>query len=122
MSAPLVPDAFDHSADGRVVLAMCSIGATSAAHARPLAELPPEIAARLDELVDRGLVREGAPGTYYLFVSTRAPDARMPDGRTPRPLPAAPRPAWQRAGLVFLFWVLIILAPIVYLQLTARRR
>jgi hypothetical protein len=51
------------------------------AHAVPLAALPPLDSTVFAQLLERGAVREGAPGTFYLFVSTRGGDQQQTDRR-----------------------------------------
>jgi hypothetical protein len=51
-----------------VLAAFESMGADGPARALPLGALPPLDAAVVAQLVERGLVREGAPGTFYRFV------------------------------------------------------
>lgn len=82
---------------------MRALGAVSPATARPLRELPDAVRARLDRLVYSGLIREGAPGTYYLFDVPRLP---------------VPRSQVLRAVL---FWFLVIIIPILVIQFSGRR-
>ena len=87
----------------RVVSAMRELGATSPATARPFELLPDDVRTQLERLVQSGLVREGAPGTYYLF--------------QPESLP------WT-AGRILkaaLFWFLVVIIPVVILQLSNSR-
>ena len=46
-------------------------GAVTAATARPGKDLPPFDAATFDRLLHRGVIREGAPGAYYLYENER---------------------------------------------------
>lgn len=93
-----------------------SAGATTPAGARPLSSLPRLAARDLDELVDRGLVRESAERTYYVFhprwtgQDVPAADVSMPA-----------RPRWNRGRAVraVLFWLFVILVPILFLQLSS---
>lgn len=82
---------------------MRQIGAVSPATARPTRALPPAVVGRLDELVERGIVREGAPGTYYLFQAT-----------TRRGF------SWRRFVLTILLWLLLILLPVAFVELSRR--
>jgi hypothetical protein len=88
--------------DRTVVEEMRQVGAVSPATARPARALPPAVAARLAELVERGVVREGAPGTYYLCQA-----ARRAFG-------------WRRLWLFIALWLLLILLPVAFVGLTTR--
>ena len=82
---------------------MRELGATSPATARPFELLPDDVRTQLERLVQSGLVREGAPGTYYLF--------------QPESLP------WT-AGRILkaaLFLFLVVIIPVVILQLSNSR-
>jgi len=109
------------SAQRAFVDAAETLGATAPAAARALTELPRLSAGELDDLVELGLVREATDWRYYVFRSRRR------DGVTSHALgPAAvgmrQSAPWTRRFLfTLLFWVLIILIPIVFLQLSARR-
>lgn len=98
-----------------------SAGATTPAGARPLSSFPRLSARELDDLVDRGLVRESAERTYYVFHprwrSEDAPSAPSADAATPA------RPRWNRGRAVraVLFWLFVILVPILFLQLSGGR-
>jgi hypothetical protein len=54
--------------DDAVLDAFSAARADAPARAVPLAALPPLDADVLGRLVERGAVREGAPGTFYRFV------------------------------------------------------
>ena len=86
-----------------------ALGATAPAGARPLPELPRLSARELDELVELGLVREASDWRYYVFRSRRAGAARLP------------APSWTRARVLrtFIFWLILILIPILLIRLTA---
>lgn len=79
-------------------------GATSPAHAQPLTALPPLPPAALDRLVAAGRIREGAPGTFYLYA---------PSGGT-----AAAR---RRIVLTLVFWLAVMLIPLLLLEFTGAR-
>jgi hypothetical protein len=76
------------------------IGAVSPASARSVKDLQID-ASSFDRLVRRGVIREGAPGTFYLY----------------EPAPAPSR--WVRQ---LIFWVFVIIIPIVIIQFCARVR
>ena len=82
---------------------MREVGAISPATARPLTLLPDAVRLQLERLVQSGLVREGAPGTYYLFL--------------PEPEP------WTASRIVkaAIFWFLVVIIPVVILQLSNSR-
>jgi hypothetical protein len=83
--------------------AMRSGGAVSPATAKPLTALPPLSEAQFQWALERGVVREGAPGTFYLFESTSS-------GRS--------KGAWIRT---ILFWLLIALIPVLLIQFSGSR-
>ena len=86
----------------RVVDAMRDVGATSPATARKVSELPDVVRERLESFVTLGVIREGAPGTFYLFV------------------PSSPS-AWtaHRVRVAVLFWLLVISVPVLLLWLSS---
>jgi hypothetical protein len=86
------------------------MGATSAAGARLAAELPGIPALDLVELLDAGLVREGAEGSYYVYERARSVDAPV---RAPHPNPPVPR-----AVMVVLLLILIVGIPVLFLWLS----
>jgi hypothetical protein len=91
-------------------------GATAPARACPLTALPRLSARELDELVELGLVREAADWSYYVF------ESRRPDGTGIRADVVEPRRThWRRANLVrvAVFWLVLILIPILLLKLFA---
>lgn len=97
-----------------------ALGATAPAAARPLTELPRLSTAELDALVESGLVREASDWRYYVFRSHRAAPTWHAAGRTATGYRRGPWAAgryWQ----TFLFWLLVILIPILLLQLAAPR-
>lgn len=81
---------------------MREVGATSPATARPTAMLPDDVRLSLERYVDAGLVREGAPGTFYLFAPELPPWTR------------------SRALKAIVFWLLVLIIPIVILELSSR--
>jgi hypothetical protein len=88
----------------RVVDAMRDVGAISPASARKASQLPELVRENLEYYVTLGVVREGPPGTFYLFV-------------------APPPPAWsaRRTILAVLFWLLVIIVPVFILWLSNQR-
>ena len=90
-----------------------ALGATAPANARPLPELPRLSGRELDELVEIGLVREAADWRYYVFRS-------QPVVTAPFSSQAAP---WTRGRYLrtFLFWLIVILIPILLVRLTSPR-
>lgn len=97
-----------------------ALGATVPATARALVELPRLSIAELDALVESGLVREASDSQYYVFRSRRAAPIRHAAGRAATGYRRGPWTA-RRYWRTFLFWLLVILIPILLLQLTARR-
>jgi hypothetical protein len=79
MSASIIPILLAASAAAereRAVLdPFDAAGADAPARAVPLAALPPLDPDVLAALIERGTVREGAPGTFYRFVSARSDQA-----------------------------------------------
>jgi len=71
-----------------------ALGAVTPATARQGKDLPTETAS-FNNLLRRGIIREGAPGMFYLYEPQRAP------GYLVRRL---------------LFWIVVIFAPIVIIQ------
>ena len=91
-----------------------ALGAISPAAARPLPELPRLSGRELDELVDLGLVREAADWRFYVFRSPRVVTATLPPSRAA---------AWTRGRVLrtFLFWLILLLVPILLVRLTTPR-
>jgi hypothetical protein len=87
--------------DNAVLGAFSAARADAPARAVPLAALPPLDADVLATLLDRGAVREGAPGTFYRYVSAR------PARQTP-PL------VLLVAGLVVLVAGIVLLGSVLY--------
>lgn len=100
--------------DAAVVDAMQRLRATSARRAVRKRELPDDILARLPDLEDRGLIREGAPGEYYLYLS---PITGLPTAAAPR---GASFGGVARARLfkIAMLWLLVLLLPILVLRLS----
>lgn len=82
--------------------AMRELGAISPETARHTLELPPEVRSDLDRLVNEGLIREGSPGTFYLFLPAQLPVSRATIVKT------------------ISFWVLVLLMPIALLWFMRR--
>ena len=82
---------------------MREAGAVSPATARPASDLPEVVRSHLEYYVVAGVVREGAAGTFYLY--------------------EAPSPPWtfRRVVAAVLFWLLVIIIPVVILQLSNSR-
>lgn len=90
-----------------------ALGATAPAYARPLPELPRLSGRELDELVELGLVREAADWRYYVFRSQAVITAPLSSKAAP----------WisGRYLRTFLFWLILILIPILLIRLTSPR-
>ena len=94
-----------------------ALGATEPADARPLTELPRLSSRELDDLVDLGVVREASDWRYYVFRPRRGDAVGVVQPTAP------PRPVrWGRRRylVAFLFWLVVVLVPVLLLQLTAR--
>jgi hypothetical protein len=89
---------------------MRRLGATSSATACRDRDLPPLTRGRFQFLLDRGVLREAVPGTYYLYEHAIAPPLALP---LPRPTPG------RRLIVTLIFWLLIILIPIVMIEFTS---
>lgn len=87
----------------RINEAMREVGAVSPATACRARDLPAVVREGLERYVSAGVVREGAPGTYYLF-EVKAP-----------PLTG------RRILMAVLFWLLVIIIPVAILQLSNAR-
>ena len=81
-------------AESELRAAFRALGALTPATARPGKDLPVESAA-FKNLLHRGVVREGAPGTYYLYEPPRA--SRF----------------WIRQAI---FWIVIVILPVAIIQ------
>ncbi len=99
------PPAFD--VDAAFVDAMRQRGATSPATALHDRDLPRLSREQFRELLDRGVLLEGAPGTFYLYehavVASSAP-------QRPRAFPA------RALVKSVLFWLILILIPVIIIQ------
>ena len=91
------------------VAAAESMGATSPASARPGGELPRISARELTDLLDTGIVREAAPGSFYVYGRARPAPAL-------EPTPASPRAT--RFVLAVIFWLIVIVIPILFLRMS----
>jgi hypothetical protein len=98
------------SSDAAFVAAMRKLGATTAAAALAHRDLPPLARERFTVLVDLGVLREGAPGTFYLFERSAGVRAESDVAGS----------AFRRfAGLRAVFWLAVLLLPILLIQLLA---
>jgi hypothetical protein len=92
-----------------------SLGALSPAAARPLTDWPRLTARELDELIDRGLIREAGDSSYYAY----APRRHYQDLPRLADTPPAPHPVWRgRAFKTLIFWLVALLVPVVFLLFT----
>jgi hypothetical protein len=94
--------------DNQIIDAMRQARATSPSRACPSRDLRVPPSARFDELVHIGIIREAAPGTFYLYepaLSAGVPDARRTAAGT-------------RARLLrtLAFWLFVIIIPVLFLQ------
>lgn len=85
---------------GDICAALIAAGAVSPATARAVAEFPLVDDKVFDALVRRGVIREAAPGTFYVF----RPEARPHD--------------WRRVVPMLLFWLIMLLIPVLLIQFT----
>lgn len=106
---PLLPErtppAFDR--DAEFVGEMRQRGATSPATALRDRDLPRLSRQRFRDLLDRGVLREGTPGTFYLYEHAVPADMAIP---RPNALNA---PALLKSVL---FWLVVILTPVIIIQ------
>jgi hypothetical protein len=91
-------DLFQLRAENELRAAFRTLGAVTPATARPGKEMPRETPA-FDRLLQRGVIREGAPGTFYLYEHVRAP------GR------------WVRQVV---FWIVVVILPVAIIQFCPR--
>ena len=91
-----------------------NLGATAPSAARSLTELPRLSSRELDELVELGVVREAADWRYYMFRPRNGFGASLSQAM-PSTQPAGKRPV--RFFNTLLFWLLMLLIPVVLLQL-----
>jgi hypothetical protein len=89
------------------------LGARSPAAAQPLGVLPRITARAIDELLDAGIVREAAPGTYYVYQRSRRAIV-APEGVV---LSTASSFGWRRFAGTLALWLLVILAPLIMIKL-----
>jgi hypothetical protein len=86
---------FPAQAQNEVRAAFRAIGAVSPATAKPRSELTAADGKAFDVLLRFGIVREGAPGTFYLYEPPRRPGY------------------WVRQ---ILFWFIVIILPVAIIQ------
>ena len=90
-------------------------GATSPATARTSGELPRISARELTELLDIGIVREAAPGSFYVYERAR-----------PAPVleqtPAGATPNVRRIVAMIVFWLIVAAVPLIFLRLSTGGR
>jgi hypothetical protein len=102
----------DPDGNAEFVESMRRLGATSPATACADRDLPRLTRERFRELLDHGILREAAPGTFYLYERAITATVAMP----------MPRAVSSRRLLVrVLFWLLVILVPVLFIQLSQRR-
>jgi hypothetical protein len=77
-----------------------ALGAVTPATARPGKDLPLETAS-FKNLLHRGVIREGAPGTFYLYEPRRAPGL------------------WIRQVV---FWIVVVILPVAIIQFCSGSR
>ena len=100
----------DSSGDADFMDAMRRLGATSSATACPDRDLPRLSRERFRTLLDHGVLREAASGTYYLYEHAVAP---------PMAFPAARRaPGGRRLVTLLIFWLAVILVPVIFMQIS----
>lgn len=97
--------------DGDFADIMRRLGATTPATACPDRELPHLTRERFRDLLDRGVLREAAPRTFYLYERAITASAMTPPART-----STVRTIVLRA----LFWLVVILVPVLLIQFGAK--
>ena len=85
---------------GEICAALIAVGAVSPGTARARTEFPLVDDGVFDALVQRGVIREAAPGTFYVFQ------------------PEAQSHGWRRVLTVALFWLIMLLIPVVLIRFT----
>ncbi|HET9454221.1 MAG TPA: hypothetical protein VFO66_08065 [Gemmatimonadaceae bacterium] len=83
---------------GEIRAALIAVGAVSPGTARARAEFPLLDDGAFDALVRQGVIREAAPGTFYVF----HPEAQSHD--------------WPRVLKGLLFWLVMLLIPVLLIQ------
>ena len=83
---------------GEICAALIAVGAVSPGTARARADFPLLDDGVFDALVRQGAIREAAPGTFYVF----QPEAQSHD--------------WRRLLKVLLFWLVMLLIPVLLIQ------
>ena len=87
-------------AENELRAAFRSLGAVTPASARPGKDLPLETAS-FQSLLHQGVIREGAPGTFYLYERPRAPGS------------------WIRQVI---FWIVVVIVPVAIIQFCSGSR
>lgn len=101
----------DLAAEQAVVAAFRDAGAVAPERAARLRDVGLEPSEAVGVLVVRGTIREGAPGRYYLYDGPTMADVAPAAGARP------PRGLSRRLLLFLLFWVVVLLLPVIFLQL-----
>ena len=83
---------------GEICAALVAVGAVSPATARAATEFPLVDHSAFDALVRRGVIREAAPGTFFVF----QPEAQPRD--------------WRRVAKTLLFWLILMLIPLILIR------
>ena len=86
-------------------------GATSPATARTSGDLPRISARELTDLLDTGIVREAAPGSFYVYERARP----MPGLE---PTPASAGPNIGRIVRIVVFWLIALAIPLLFLRMS----
>jgi hypothetical protein len=119
----MVPDRFAEqpwTLEQREFLAALEAGgANKVEHALPIDRMPKVSVRDLQELVDSGLVREASVNGYYIY-PRQTPTwpgeeiRQVSDERRPLTF------TWAKLVKTILFWLVMILIPIILLQLTGK--
>lgn len=91
-------------------------GATEPARAVALRDLPRLSGRELDALVEAGLVREAADWRYYVYRGRAGAPASLSATGALRPA----RWSWRRYLPILLFWLVVLLIPVLLIRLSAR--
>jgi hypothetical protein len=97
------------SGERQFVAAMRALGATSSATAVAHRDLPSIPRERFRALVQTGVLREGAPGTFYLYEQATPMRATSSEARSP-----FGRSFWLRLPL----WLAALLLPLLLIRFT----
>ena len=100
------------------VTAAESLGATSPAASRTSGELPRISARELGQLLDTGIVRESAQGSFYIYDRARPNSALEPSPALEATSSARDPRARRRLIVKMVIMIILLLLPILFLRLS----